>query len=366
MNTINMREEILRITHRWYLILIFVLLGALVGWGCSRILPSPHRATLDLYVGLNAYRSPFDSHAVELTGQTFRLVDDYKNWQMEQLDELVRSDAYLDEVITRLSAEGFAWDGTLQDFRKNSDVLWRNAGVWHLVVDAQDPELAAKAVEIWGDVILENVKAAIEHARQVVALDVQMTSISESRIDLELRQETLFYVQDELSGLMADLESMNSDQPVPALDHWKILALISQVVDNVPGWDHIMDGVPEPGSAPNIYISWLEGVLAMVKEEMAVLPGQINILDQSLSTVSEQYKIETAESYGLASTLVVEKMEKVKPETVVVRKPGTFSLVGGVIGFLVWLLWEISRIDRKSNLSSVLDQNETRDNNPGR
>ena len=156
MNTINLREEILKITHRWYLILIYLLVGALVGWGSSFIWPSPHRATLDLYVGLNAYRSPFDSYAVELSGQTFRMVDDYKNWQMEQLDELVRSDAYLDEVITRLGAQGFTWDGSTHDFRKNLDVLWRNAGVWHLVVDTKDPEFAANAVEIWGDVILEN------------------------------------------------------------------------------------------------------------------------------------------------------------------------------------------------------------------
>jgi len=365
MNTINLREEILRITHRWYLILIYILVGALVGWGGSLIWPSPHRATLDLYVGLNAYRSPFDSYAVELSGQSFRMVDDYKNWQMEQLDELVRSDAYLDETMTRLSAEGFAWDGSTQDFRKNLDVLWRNAGVWHLVVDAKDPELAANAVEIWGDVILEFVNKAIEHARQVVGLDIQMTTISESRVDLELQQETLVFIQSELSGIQIELGGMASDQRIPAIDHWKLLALISQVVVNNPGWDNILDDVPEPGSAARSYTSWLEGVLPTVKADLAVIPGKIKILDQSLSTVAEQYEIETAESYGLASTLVVEKMEEVKPETNIVRKPGTFSLVGSFIGFLIWLLREIFRIERNSNNRSVLDMGENRENNPG-
>ena len=141
--------------------------------------------------------------------------------------------------------------------------------------------------------------------------------------------------------------------------------MISQVVINNSGWDNVLDDVPEPGSATSSYSSWLEGVLFLVKTDLAIIPGQIKILAQSLSTVSEQYEIETAESYGLASTLVVGKMEEVKPETDIVRKPGTFSLVGSFIGFLVWLLREIFRIGRNSNIKSVLDPEENRENNPG-
>ena len=102
MKTWNLLDYILTATHRWYVSLAFILAGSLLGLGTSYVFPSPYRATLDLYVGLNAYRSPYDSYAEYLAGQSFRMVDDYKNWQMDQLESFVLSDPFMTELLERL------------------------------------------------------------------------------------------------------------------------------------------------------------------------------------------------------------------------------------------------------------------------
>lgn len=352
MNKVNLGKEILRITHRWYLILLFVLVGALVGWGSSYIWSSIRRASLDLYVGLNAYRSPFDSYAVEVAGQAFRLVDDYKNWQMEQLDELVRSDSFIEEVLSRLGAEGLKWDGSLQDFRDNSELLWRNPGKWKLVVDAKDSETAMVAVEIWGNVILEKVNEAIDHAGDVAALDIQMTSISEDKVELEQRWQNLLYIDNELADWFEDISKMEDNQTIPTLDHWNMLALVSQVVDSNPVWTRIMEDAPAAGTEARLYIEWLGAIQSMITEELEVIPDQIEYLDQSFSSVSAIYKEEISKSFGLASTLVVEKVADETPQVEIIRESADLALIGGVIGFLIWGIWEFSRISKR------LDQNQ--------
>jgi hypothetical protein len=349
MNTWSLRDQILEITHRWYLVLAFVLSGALLGWGFSNIVPSPYRATLDLYVGLNAYRSPYDTYAESLSGQTFRLVDDYKSWQMEQLNELVVSDEFIGDTLSLLQAQDPGWQAvSVSEFRSMVSVLWRNPGEWHLVVQAGDPDLAVQAVEAWGAVIVENVNAAVDHSKQVVSLDIRMTTLAQARIRKELRQEALTFVRDKLSGWREDLSKRSPDQPVPSIDHWELLGLISQVAEWGPAWDRLLDSAPAAGSFPEAYLPWLDSILSTINDELAIIPGQVTKLEEEFKEFETQYRDETAGSYGLASTLVVDRIKDQPPRVALVRPQATMSLVGGAIGFLVWVLWVFREIERRN------------------
>jgi hypothetical protein len=349
MNTWSLRDQILEITHRWYLVLAFVLSGALLGWGFSYIVPSPYRATLDLYVGLNAYRSPYDTYAESLSGQAFRLVDDYKNWQMEQLSELVVSDEFIEHTLSVLRERYAGWqEVSVSGFRVMVSTLWRNPGEWHLVAQANYPDLAVQAVETWGAVILENVNAAVDHSKQVVALDIQMTTLAESQTRYQQRQELLGFVYDELSGWRGELNSKTPGQPVPAIDHWALLGLVAQVAEWGPAWDRLLDSSPAAGSFPEAYIPWLDGLLSTINDELAVIPGQISRLEEEFNEVENRYRSETAGSFGLASTLVVDQIKDQPAKVTLIRSQATMSLVGGAIGFLVWVLWVFMKIERRN------------------
>ena len=347
MNTWNLRNEILRITHQWHVIIAFALVGTLFGWGTSIVWPSSYRATLDLYVGLNAYRSPYDDYATSLAGQSFRMVDDYKNWQMDQLKTLVQTESYLEEVINRLKVKDPYWqDITPDDFSKRVDILWRNVGAWHLVVEDDDPQHAVQAIETWGDVILERVNKAIAHSKQVVALDIQMTNLVEQKIESEIRLDRLIYAKGQLSGLRDKLGSLSGDQIISSTDHWNILGLVSLVVEWDPIWDNLLDNAPRIGSTSQEYLKWLDGVQSLIDEGIKTLPDQISGLDEQFSRFEEAYVIETENSAGLTSTLVIEKISGEAPAVETVVQKSDMVLVGGILGFFSWVIWGFTRISR--------------------
>jgi hypothetical protein len=128
------------------------------------------------------------------------------------------------------------------------------------------------------------------------------------------------------------------------------MGLVSQAVDWNPVWDHLLEIAPEIGSSPNLYTPWLNGVLSVIDAELELMPEKLAILNEQFTTIEGQYKVETVASHGLASTLVIEKTGNESPSIEIIRPGGTLTLVGGLIGFLVWGLWEFTNISRKSTV----------------
>ncbi len=338
-------EKILHLTHRWDIIFFLIFLGALIGWGVSFLWPSPYRATRDIYVGLNAYRFADDTYAESLSGQPFRLVDDYKNWQMEQLNDLVTTEDFFQETLDLLRENDPYWEViTPGEFRQMSMLMWRNVGEWHLIVEATNAERAEQAVLAWEETILSRINQGINHARQMVALDIEMNQLIENQQSLELRQEKLTFIREELSSLMDDLGSRPEGSFVSSREHSNLLGLVAQAADWTPAWDRILDEAPRDGSTYGDILSWILNVEAMVGEELNILPEQISLIDQSIASLSDQYHEEAARSFGLASTLVIDGDETIATTIELVRPKGILILVGAIFGLTIWILWSFRTI----------------------
>ncbi len=348
MNTWDLRSEILRVTHRWYVILVFMFVGAALGWGAGMLWPAPYRATLDLYVGINAYRAQSDRYASVLSGQSFDNVDDYKHWQMTQLNEYILTGPILSETLARLQNQDPAWGAiTPAQFRRATRVSWQNAGSWALSVEMDDRGLAIQAIETFGQVALEFVNQAIDHARRMVALDILMVDLSEKGAELQSQQELLAYVLPIGRDWLTRLEAWPHDQPIAAGDHWGILDLVAQAATWEPLWEDLLEQAPVMGAAPGEYQAWLERAMAVIQTEQGMLPGEIAQNAAAYQDLAREYRLEAASSYGLAGTLVVEKRSD-DPVTVTrSRIPGTVSLAGGVLGLLVWAWAAAVKISRE-------------------
>jgi hypothetical protein len=195
MNTWNPREEILAAAHRWYWLVLAFLLGALLGWLVNFIWPAPYRAALDVYVGLNLYRSAHDPYIAEAAqipkSSGYLNPDDYKHAQMSQLTALAFSDDYLGEALARLQAEDPAWaDVDVPALREMLSIGWRNTGEWHFAATHADPQRAAQAVSAWVDVTTEKTSAAVEAAREVVIIDSELNAVAAALVDAELDGRT--------------------------------------------------------------------------------------------------------------------------------------------------------------------------------
>jgi hypothetical protein len=350
MNNWSLRDEILTFSQRWYWIALIVVIGALLGWGISSILPSPHRATLDLYVGLDAYRATQDQYISAVAQEKFRNLDDYKNWQMLQLETLISSDDFLSETLAQLHQLDERWNSTdLETLRSILSASWRNAGVWHLAAETGDPGMAEQAVETWGEVIVEKVNLALSHARMVRLLDDQLVALAEDQAELFQRESVLTEIKAGTDNWQDDLQKMDADQPVSSTDSWKIAALAATAADWNPGWSAVLGSVPVPESFPADFVTWLDQLQPMIETELALVPGQIASLEAERNSVGEQYAAETEASLALSASLIVERPSNSEPQVAPSRPTGLATLAGGAIGVLLWFLWFLLRLSRKGS-----------------
>lgn len=213
-NEWSFRDEILSVTHRWHQVILFCLVGALLGGLVSLAWPSPHRATKELYVGLNIFKADLDSAAT--AGLQFTNVDDFKNWQMASLNSLIYMDSITQETLERLRLQDAYWAGvTREQLTGMLHAYWRNAGKWRLVAESDDPQRAVQAVMAWHDVVVERVHTAVGYSHDLLALDKQLQAVATCQAQALTRLAELNQAattqEDEKQSLQAQVTVMEAE-----------------------------------------------------------------------------------------------------------------------------------------------------------
>jgi hypothetical protein len=142
-------EELYRVSPRPRISLFFRSTPGC--WLISRLLPANYRAASNLYIALNPYRTYEDANFLANVNPEYTNLDDYKNWQMAQLDSAVYLDDFMQVTLDRLKEQDQRWqDVDISQLRKMLRAEWRTAGNWSLVADTRDAELADQAAEMRG------------------------------------------------------------------------------------------------------------------------------------------------------------------------------------------------------------------------
>ncbi len=349
MNTWNPRQEIISAAHRWYWIAASFLLGAFLGWMLSLIWPAPYRATLDLYVGLNANRATRDLYIAQVAQEYFENLDDYKHWQMSQLNSLVMSDEYLAETLIRLQMDDPEWQNyDITALREVLSVAWRNTGDWHFSAQIGNLLQAKQAVSVWNQVVIEKTTAAVDAARQMAVIDSQLSELSRSWIELENRQILLQEINVLLGGWMNYFVTESPDTVLSPAEHWTLLSQVATAAAWNLGWVPTLEAAPPLGSSLAEYQAWLIPVIALIEAELAVLPSQIEALAADHASLAAEYTVLADASQALSANLEVQQIVDQPPTVEHLRPTGTLMLVGGVLGLLVWGVFWLVQITRKT------------------
>ncbi len=347
-NTWNLRDQILLAAHRWHWIAAFIISGALLGWLAGSIWPAPQRATFDLIVNLNACRAPDDSYVAELAQEQIRNLDDYKNWQMGQLEGLALSDDFLDETLARLNAQDSAWQNTTTgELRAMLALDWRNAGVWHLRAENADPARAAQAVQTWGQVIVERVAAAVEHARTLVAIDSRLAVNAAAHSELAQRAVLLESLQEAVTSWHTRLSARPADQILPTAERWRCLAAASSAADWTPAWQAQLARTPGPNAAAVEIADWLGSVLALIEVELSDLPARQALLKREYAELAPHYARAASGSLALSAGLEVKLLSADSPALESLRSPASSALIGGMLGLLAWGFAALVQLSRR-------------------
>ncbi len=198
-NKWSLSEEIYRAFHRWPTLAGVILLGCLAGWLVSFLMPPYYRAITYIYVALNPYRTYSDTNFLALARPKYSNIDDYKDWQMTQLESVIYLDEFILETLDRLRETNPDWqDFTAAELREILEADWRSAGTWSLIANSPDSDLAEQASSTWSAVVVERVRVAIESARQTFVIDQDLQAISEQIHLNSLRVDELERAQNQM------------------------------------------------------------------------------------------------------------------------------------------------------------------------
>ncbi|MBS1248632.1 MAG: hypothetical protein MAG431_00190 [Chloroflexi bacterium] len=181
MQTWSFRDEILRMTRQWYIVLAFIVAGGLLGLGGAYLYPAPYRATADLYVGIDVIRVGEMAHVIPLAETEPLNLDDYKNWQLKQVADVISSEKVLTKTLDSLREQDAYWDQVKTEvLAERMDIYWYDAGNWRLEVIHPQTAYAAQAVEAWREAGYTRVEELLVHAEHAAELDAELQSANTS------------------------------------------------------------------------------------------------------------------------------------------------------------------------------------------
>ena len=326
MNTeLSLRDEIYQVTHNWpYPVLAFIL-GSLIGWGLSYIIPPTYQAEAEIFLAYNDL-------------QACRNPDDCKNWQLAQMDAFAKSNTVLEAALAELQSTDSYWlDVRLEEFADMLDVLWRNTGTWHLVAESTNSERSLAAVGIWSEVFLDEFQTAQEHSLRLIDLNAQIKAINQAQVQLMRKLMILNTVQSELEEIRSSIESMDPDDPLNNLNRWELYTLAAQASGYDISWLDLIESIPGEMAPLSSYLPWIDLLEFSVEQDIQSTNNQLDQLHLDAISTLDQIAIETESSHGLAQIIAVSRMLDVQPQVKATRSSTTMAVLGGILGVLVWV-----------------------------
>jgi hypothetical protein len=341
--TWSLREEIQSTGLRWPVIVLFILVGCLLGLLLSWLLPAPFQATSDLYVGLDAYRALRD-RSLPVRVET---ANDYKNWQMANLELVLFTQPVLEQTLIQLRQQDAYWEtvGT-DELLSMLDVFWRNAGRWSMVAEHPQSDRARQAVQAWEATSLEVIHNALQKSQQVLVLDARIQAASNEQARLTSRQAELIQAQEMLHRWVDIINQQPADEPLG--DPLRRQGWISVGIPQpVPAWESLSQAYPGLNAPVEEYADWAISADEVLSAELIGVEGKIEAQSLAVEKLSEEYSQANAQGLGLSANLVVESVTEAPPEISQPRTTSTLVLVGGLLGLFAWMAFWLGTIAMK-------------------
>lgn len=340
----TLRDALYNLLHRWPSMLAALFIGSLLGLGLSLAWPAHYRADSRIYIALNPYRIYSDTIFEALANPKYSNLDNYHYWQMSQLSAAIYLDRFVQPALERLRALDPYWNSvSLDEFRRMLDAEWRSTGNWDLIANHPSKPRARQAATAWSDVVVEQVRQAVDSARQTFMVDQELQAVKDARLQASLRIQDLQATQAALNEWRDGIKTP-TDAPLDMQQRWRLLALVSSPAHFTPAWTSLLDAQP-PSEAPlSAYLEWIDSAGPVLEAEIAALERQVDQLSAQQDELTRQFTAASQDSLGFSPNIEVQRKQDLDVRQI--RPSSTFILVGGLIGVLAWLLFQLMVISR--------------------
>jgi hypothetical protein len=351
METWSFREEILRMISRWQILLLFVVVGGLLGYLGSVFFPTLTRAEADLYVGIDVRRVGEMAHVIPLAEKEPLNLEDYKNWQLKQVADIAASDSILEETLLVLRESDPAWENeTLEEFRRRIDIYWYDAGNWHLQITHSNAKMAAQAVKAWREIAQNRLEELIANGEIAAQYENELRVLIEVMMDIKHEIAALAVFLDHAQEEQAALAELTLEDELDPETRLEILTWLENVRDDERNtWNPPLDTFPDQDAPVGDYLAWFEDALQSARDARASAEAEQALLAPERDQLLVQYHQAQDESLGLSANIQLELTSR-KPRLEPVRSTGTVILVCGFLGLLIWLVISFLRIHGKESV----------------
>jgi len=338
MESWSLREEILKIINKWYLVLLFTILGGVAGLALSYILPAPYRATADLYVGIDITRVNEMQYLIPIANTEPLNLDDYKNWQLKQVSSILSSD---EVILNTLEALGKPED--LGSFKNDIDLYWYDTGVWQLEVIKLDKNEARKAVQAWLEEGYKKIERLLEISDVTARLDAQLFALADEIGSLKSRTSKLESFQNSAEEWQSLFSTQDQIQPLDDDLLTELNAWILVYRKSGQQWQIPVGDFPQPAAPVPHYVIWLENANILAEQDLQESLDQLSILEEDREKVLPEYHESLDDSLGLSANLILQPLSS-NVEVNQTRATGESVLGGGILGLLAWFIIAIVNI----------------------
>jgi capsular polysaccharide biosynthesis protein len=347
MNDWSLSDQVRLTVQRWPYLLASALVGAILGGLAGLIWPPVYEARQEIYVGLNSVPVPEEHRRLEQSYFNFRNVDDYKNWQMEQLNQFLFTSEVIEPTLNRLEESAIKSEleeqlSTTSGIQNTLRAEWRTAGRWQLAVRSPEPYSAQRIVEAWATSGVEASQAAVENAREMLDLELERQDLVHRQNSHRERLNKLRQVRQALTTRAAELEEVT--ETLTIIQRQALWGLASQAAGFTPAWMDILAEIPQADAPSTEYINWIDRILVQIEEDLRLTSGQVQETALLFSATSEAYQKALEESYGLAPGLVVEGLATGGASVQAIRPTGLLIASGALLGVIGWFFWLMVRI----------------------
>ncbi len=334
----TVRDKTMRLINRWYLIFLAFLISAGLAWGVMHLWPPQHKASTTVYIGIDINRV-FDVSSMAAYAKTEPFnIDDYKNWQLSQVESIARSEQVANETLANLRDLNPYWENiTPQEFQRLEDLDWWDMGTWRLTISESDPDRAEQAVQEWSSVFVDQVSNLVSKAKSAFELDGKLRALNHQQVQLETEISEFTIIEEKLRDFRSDIQGMEEDQPLEPLLRWQLWGLAAGFADFTPMWTEVLEGFPDAEQTNSAYIGWIDDLLPVLSTEKEIKQDSLYILEEEEDSLTDQFVEEIQKSSGLSPNLTIEKSSsKIHKSS---GYPGAFvALLGGAMGVAAYLI----------------------------
>jgi len=320
------RIYILKYTHRWPIAFLAFLVGCILGLVISFVLPTSYKAENTLFVAYNA-------------DLIFRNPEDYKNWHMEQLNALAIAPDVIQKTLDNLQKIDPYWENvSSEELKQSLDVQWRNTGIWHLVVISNTPEHASQALTTWKNVFLETYQQSTFAALDMLSLNARIYSLNRELLAVKTRNAELSRIKEALLTINESITEKPGNLGLDLLTRSRLYSLIARASDYDPAWNSLLNNFPSTDATSDNYLPWTEEAFINLDIAIEDLTAQIDSHETELSKLEKNLEQASQASRGLSTNVYIEQDANSQNILSPTLQTSLISLVGGLIGLIVWFV----------------------------